>query len=146
MNFQLREALLDDARYLLNWRNEISTRKASLNSEPIDFFSHIKWLENSLINPDRQIYIAEYERAPIGTCRVDYSNMEAELSWTVGEKHRGNNFGVYMLALLIAQTKSNNLVAKIKPDNLVSKKLASKFGFEKVSETDECETWRLEIK
>ncbi len=44
----LRRAALDDARRLLDWRNDDSVRLVSLNSAPIAWSDHLAWLQRKL--------------------------------------------------------------------------------------------------
>ena len=46
----LREATIGDARMLLDWRNDESTRSASLNSEEIPWEGHLAWFKRVLAN------------------------------------------------------------------------------------------------
>ena len=53
----LRFAENEDKIDLLNWRNELETRKASFNTEKIDKKDHERWFNNSIKNKKRKICI-----------------------------------------------------------------------------------------
>lgn len=83
----LRVANIDDAAFLLDCRNDDTTRASSHNSENIDNKTHITWLKNTLNSENRVLYIAEIAGRPVATARIDFIVKDhvdiAELSWTV---------------------------------------------------------------
>jgi RimJ/RimL family protein N-acetyltransferase len=121
---KLRPATLDDAALLLEWRNDLLTREASVNTEPVSWDSHVAWLRASLGNPRRKLLIAEIER-PVGTVRIDYGE-ETELSWTVAPDARGRRLGK---AMVLAAVPEGQVIAHIKHDNVASQRIAEAAGF-----------------
>src|SRR5687767_3576517 len=119
----LRPATLADALLLYTWRNDPQTRFESHNQDVIEFKSHLHWLENSLQVKNRQIYIAEIDKVPIGTIRSDYDKGFYELSWTISPAYRGKGFGKQMVALLAKQIRGP-IRAEIKIGNLASRRIA----------------------
>ena len=105
---RLRPATIADAELLFVWRNDPLTRQQSIHTEPVVWETHLTWLENSLQNPDRQLFIAEQAvsatQAPVvlGTVRADKLAEVYELSWTVAPEQRGKGWGKKMVAALIA--------------------------------------------
>ena len=84
---RLRPATIEDAQRLFEWRNDPQTRAQSLQQQPVAWESHLAWLQASLRNPNRQLYIAEPIRRQeqgqpliLGTVRADKINEEFELS------------------------------------------------------------------
>ena len=115
----LRMADLGDAKFLLECRNDDSTRKSSHNSEKILYDSHIQWLTKTLASTDRKLYVAEMDGNPIGTARVDLLVNDgkniAELSWTVVPKHRGNGICKPMMKKVVDTIQQDVLIyAEIK--------------------------------
>ena len=105
---RLRPATLEDAQCLFRWRNDPLTRAQSLQQQPVEWEAHLKWLQASLQNPDRQLYIAESaalagqeQSLLLGTVRADKTAGEYELSWTVAPEQRGKGWGRQMVAALI---------------------------------------------
>ena len=105
---RLRPATLEDAERLFQWRNDSLTRAQSLQQQPVEWQAHLNWLQASLQNPDRQIYIAESaalagqeQSLLLGTVRADKTAGEYELSWTVAPEQRGKGWGRQMVAALI---------------------------------------------
>ena len=107
VDVRLRPATLADAELLFTWRNDSLTREHSLQQQPVEWAGHLNWLQTSLQNPDRQLFIAEQvlpaEQATVvlGTVRADKRAEVCELSWTVAPEQRGKGWGRKMVAALI---------------------------------------------
>ena len=105
---RLRPATLEDAQQLFAWRNDPQSRAQSLQQQPVEWQAHLLWLQASLQNPDRQLYIAESaalagqeQSLLLGTVRADKTAGEYELSWTVAPEQRGKGWGRQMVEALI---------------------------------------------
>lgn len=123
---EFRPARFDDAETLFKWRNDPETRANSVNTDEIPWPDHAAWMERSLADQRRRIYIAEKNGSPVGTVRVDYG-LEIELSWTVAPEHRGNGIG--KLLVQNAPLPEEPIIARIKPGNIASQKIAAAAGF-----------------
>ena len=55
--FTLRPATLDDAMFLFEVRNDPLTRQNSINEDAVPWDIHIGWLERSLNNKDRLLFV-----------------------------------------------------------------------------------------
>ena len=80
-----------------------------------------------MIDPNRQIYIAEYRGEPIGTVRADKVDSGWQLSWTVAPEFRERGLGIQMVRLLAASI-SGSIEAVIKPGNAASITIAESLG------------------
>ena len=105
---RLRPATLEDAQRLFVWRNDPLTRAQSLQQQPVVWGDHLEWLQASLQNPARQLFIAESaglagqeQPLTLGTVRADKTEETYELSWTVAPEERGKGWGRKMVAALI---------------------------------------------
>jgi RimJ/RimL family protein N-acetyltransferase len=132
--FKFRLATISDANILLKWRNDPETRKWSHTTEVIKKKEHIQWMTDSLKNSNRNIYIVEYKKHPVGTVRTDEKDGVIELSWTVAPEARGHGIGKEMVALFVKKIKSP-IIAEIKIGNEASKRIAEyagmRFSYEK---------------
>ena len=126
-DLSLRPATLDDAKILFEWRNDPQVRAASHNQAEISFDDHVIWLENSLVNPNRKIYIAEEDGISIGTVRSDWAKGAYTLSWAVSSEARGKGIGKRMVSLLVKQI-TEPIRANVKVENLASIKIAREVG------------------
>lgn len=139
----LRRAVMEDAKLLFEWRNDPATRSGSLQSEPLDWERHLKWLAACLDNPYRALYIAERCGAPAGTVRADRTDGEFELSWTVAPDCRGQGLGHVLVAALICKLPPNaRFRAIVLAENVASHRIALSLGMEAVSEVGGFTTYR----
>jgi RimJ/RimL family protein N-acetyltransferase len=125
----LRLATLEDAKILFEWRNDPQVRAGSHNQAEISFEDHLAWLEGSLANPDRKLYIAEEDGISVGTVRSDWADGTYTLSWTVGPEARGKGVGKRMVSLLVKQIREP-IRAEVKVGNLASMKISQEAGMQ----------------
>src|SRR5437868_647232 len=110
---EFRPATLEDSKMLWVWRNDLETRICSLSSNEIPWDQHQAWLEKSLNDPNRKIYIATSFGKNVGTIRCDRSpDGTLELSWTIAPSERGKGLGSLILTKFSAMFQEKQ-VAKI---------------------------------
>ncbi len=142
MNLKL--AKKENSKALFDWRNEESVRRQSRNMDPISWETHSVWFEKSLVNPNRQIYLAEVDGQEVGMIRVDKDENGCELSWLVDSKFRGKGYGKQMLNQIVG-CLSGHICAQIKKNNAPSLAMAKSLGFRRISPEDASLTkWVLE--
>jgi RimJ/RimL family protein N-acetyltransferase len=90
-----RRATIDDAPFMVAWRNDPLTLAMSRHTEPVT----IAWLSESLAMPGRTVWVAECDGEPVGTMRTD----DDELSWTIAPNCRGQGYGKRMVGEFIRQ-------------------------------------------
>jgi len=125
----LRPATLEDAKILFEWRNDPQVRAASHNQGEISFEDHLAWLEGSLANPNRKLYIAEEDGVSVGTVRSDWAENAYTLSWTVSPENRGKGVGKHMVLLLVRQIREP-IRAEVKVGNIASIKISREVGMQ----------------
>jgi RimJ/RimL family protein N-acetyltransferase len=133
--------VLDDARRLLEWRNDDSVRLASLNSTPIAWSDHLAWLRRKLAEPDHLHWIADTDGAPAGSVRFDIANGNARVAIAIAPDRRGEGLGAHLLAegeerLLAERGDVAQLIAEILPNNAPSLRLFEKAGYRLSSAAD----------
>ncbi|MBR3605981.1 MAG: UDP-2,4-diacetamido-2,4,6-trideoxy-beta-L-altropyranose hydrolase [Lachnospiraceae bacterium] len=105
----LRKASLEDAFCLFSWKNEKESLENSLNHEPVLWENHLIWLENTLKNDDRFLWILEKEGKPCGMLRLDRENrgdlIQGEISYLIDRKYRGQGLGKQLLIMAQEQAK-----------------------------------------
>ncbi len=133
MTLQLRPATVDDAQRLFDWRNDEETRRNSITPEPVEWDGHVAWLQRSLDNPARKIYIVEADTLPSGTVRADLIDDGAyELSWTVAPEARGKGVGKAMVMQFVKDVLSGaRIIATVQDGNIGSEKIAQALGLSK---------------
>ena len=128
MELILRNATMDDAAMLLDWRNDEETRKQSFNTDVVPLENHLKWLTAVFANPSRQLFVAEAEGVPAGTIRADKdTDGSSELSWTVAPEMRGRGIGKAML-VAACELLSGDLTTQVKTENAASMSMALSVG------------------
>lgn len=140
-----RKATKQDSDILFEWRNDPETKANSSNTGLIKRDEHEAWLDKTLQNPNRILFIVEENREAVGTMRADKLSEEDsyELSWTVAPEARGRGLGKKMLMQGVENFKGSNLKAVIKKENIASIKMAEFAGFTKESEEDGVSVWML---
>ena len=134
-NTGLRKVTLEDAELLLEWRNDLSTRNASHNTEKVSLEAHIDWLSRSLQSESRKLFIYNKCGVPSGTVRADFENSVWELSWTVSPSQRGKGIAKEMV-LELSNIVGPNLRAEVKKGNIASVRVAKFLGMRLEKEKD----------
>ena len=130
----IREADESDCIFIFNWRNDIDTKKMSLNNSKISYDEHCAWFKEALNNPLKLIYIGESDNIRLGVCRfdLDKNNSVAEVSININPIFRGKGYGKDLLISSIDKFEKENkflLVAFVKKENLASQTLFEYVGF-----------------
>lgn len=131
---QLRVATAQDARLLFEGRNALSVRQWAFNSEPIDWHSHVRWLEQTLVNDHRLLLIAETSQGPLGVLRYDQQGERAEVSLYLMPGHAGMGWGGALLGSGERYVRRHwphvrIIEARVMADNAVSLKLFQSAGY-----------------
>ena len=128
--FKLRKVTKSDWKVLLEWRNDKITRQNSFNSELISINKHKEYISDSITNPNRTIFILEYNEIPVGTIKEDKLERgdEFELSYTINPMYRGRKIGQIMISLYLIERKGTFLCG-VKEENISSIKMIKKWGF-----------------
>jgi len=120
---------------LYEWRNDPVTRKNSFNSDYMNKKEHRKWLYESLKNPQRQIFIlVSSTNEKIGQVRFDNKEYtEAEIDIAISPNYRGRGYGTNAIKkasdIYLNNFKVDNIMAKIKNDNIASIIAFKRAGF-----------------
>lgn len=130
----LRLATEDDTELLFQWANEVLVRKNSFSEEKISYSEHLKWFKNISIQENVKQYIFVHNDRSIGQIRIIVSGECAEISYSICEKERGRGYGKEILNLLKEKVKQDfphvqRLIAKVKPDNIVSQAVFLNSGY-----------------
>ena len=128
-SFNLREVKKNDWKVLLKWRNDKITRQNSFNSDLISVSEHKEYINNTITNLNRTLFILEYNEIPVGTIREDRLDKdELELSYIISPMYRGKKIGQIMMSLYLIERKGSFL-CEVKEENVPSIKMIGKLGF-----------------
>lgn len=136
-----------DCRWLWQLRNHPSVAAQSFSTEPIPYKNHCRWFRNFRADAERQLDIfqldnlAYNEDCRVGYVRADPYEQGQILSWAISPTYQGKGLGAQMLQLWCGG-QPQPLWAKIKTANHASKAIASKAGFNYLSEDKGTELWQ----
>lgn len=133
----VRTASILDAEDLRLWRNDESTRAASVSRSIVSWADHVRWFTEVLADDRRRVYISEEKGEKVGMCRFDLSDddLAAEVSINLNPEFRGRGLARPVLKESIARFRSDivrpiSLTATIRPSNGASIRLFGSVGFE----------------
>jgi len=138
------------------WRNDDLTRQMSRSPEVVSWNNHDTWFKNSLVNPNRFIYVGIVQCVPaifVGMIRFDLSEESDgiyEVSINVAPEHRGFGVGGKLLDLGINKLLSevavcNGVLAEVRVINESSNALFLRRGFQKIRSDDHFSHYALII-
>jgi RimJ/RimL family protein N-acetyltransferase len=133
---RLRPAQAADGDRLWQWRNEPTTRQASLNTAEVSLEDHLRWLAGQLDSPDVALFIVEEAThgAPCGQVRLDrVAGGDAVVSLSIASEWRGRGLGVAALRALLEPSNrpfwARRLLAVIRLSNEASRRAFERAGF-----------------
>lgn len=138
----LRRARPGDEALVLRWRNEPTTRAASLSTGEIAPEQHHAWFSSKLAATDCVLFIIEEDGTPVGQLRLDrVSPDSAEVSIGLAPEARGRGLGREALRHAVREAQRllavKYLKALVKPDNASSLAAFAAAGFSVVAESTE---------
>ena len=142
----IRPATYQDSDDLFLWRNDAQTRTMSITSDMVKRQGHDQWLEATLSNPNRVLYIGEVDNKKIGMCRFDIDEDMACVSINLNPLARGKGMATTFLQKAIDTFWDEyqcDLTATIKHDNIASMKCFEKIGFIQDRSDDICDYYIL---
>jgi len=136
----LRKVTAEDAKMLLEWRNEASVRMNSFHSEIIEYADHIRWLTFKLADENEKFRILMKQDEPIGQIRLSRENEIVEISYSIDIRYRGCGYGKEIIRLAEEELRKDNyrgmLVGLVKKENKASGRVFLSLGYQE-SETEE---------
>ncbi|MBS5931621.1 MAG: GNAT family N-acetyltransferase [Clostridiales bacterium] len=132
---------MEQVELLYKWANDPDCRKNSFQTESIPYETHVKWCSDKLESNDVDIYIAYLNSIPVGQLRVMYKERTALISYSIDKNFRGLGLGLQLIQSiekyrLYGENNINELVGKVKLDNIASQKVFEKCYYEKIVEND----------
>lgn len=144
----LRPADRFDSADLLAWRNDPVTRANSRNTAAVEPAGHQAWLERSLADPNRRLWIAERGDEKLGTVSAAYGkDGGVELSVTVAPAMRGRGAGTAMIRAALDEVAAAwpklEVRAAVRVENAASRRLFERCGFVAVGEAGGFRAYRF---
>jgi len=124
----LRVAEKSDIDLLFEWTNDPTVRRNSFKSDPISYEDHKRWFEQIMADDMALQYILMEDEVPVGQIRLNIEKGSAEIGYSIAAEYRGKGYGHRILHMIEEEVKKHYpeikvLIAKVKPENTVSKKL-----------------------
>lgn len=137
---RLTPARIGDAGILFDWRNEPTAREMSFDGSPIEWDSHVSWLEQKLADPNARIYIGRVDGLPVGYARLDARGPETVVSYGVDADFRGLGFGKALIesAVRAAPMPATGFRAHVKLQNEPSMRIFRSLGWHETRTRTEC--------
>ena len=137
----VRKAVEADTVRYFDWANDPSVRKNAFESSPIPWEVHYNWFQQKLKAENSYLYVGEDNSAAIGQVRFDISSGIAEISYSIDVAYRGKGFGALLMKLSIQALLQEKIdikcfLAKVKKENLPSKRIFLNLGFIEGKEKD----------
>lgn len=142
-HLNIRNASIDDATDIFEWRNDPLSIAMSIKNEEVIFQEHEKWFFKSLKNRNRELFIGVLDDEKVGICRFDYDVKDqiSEVSINLNPLQRGKGLATKLLLKSIVKYRENynvNLKATIKKTNIASMKIFQKCNFHEISSDSDC--------
>ena len=123
-----RPAVMADIDLLYNWVNESAVRRNSFNSDIIPYSEHKKWFDNCLSDKNCEIYIFYLSDIPLGQVRLNYSDGNALIDYSIDQKYRGQGYGKIIIREICETVRKKHpeisyMVGEVKFDNIASQKV-----------------------
>ena len=131
-SLKIRRVLPKDSSLLFSWRNEKKVRENAFNSKKIDISSHLDWFKEKISDSNTKMYILEtHKGSPIGQVRFDRYNEQWEIDYSIDKNYRNLGLGKIILEKGIKKFKNASFIARVKNDNIASKRTFEILGFKK---------------
>jgi len=145
-NFYLRKVRYSDLELLFKWANDYDVRNNSFSTGQIEFEDHKDWFEKMMKREDIKQYIFVGDEQDIGQVRLTIVGETAEIGYSIAPEFRGRGYGRLMLLELEKKIKDDlpyikKLIAYVKPNNVVSKKIFMNTGY-----TEKCLLFELALE
>jgi len=130
----LRRAVVADRESMFEWRNNETTRKFFFDPAPVDWETHVAWLDRLLSDEYVYLLLGEVAGEPVGVLRYDVVGDFAEVSVYLVPGRSGLGLGPKLLTEGTDWVRRNvvgvrHLKARIVCENRASFRAFEKAGF-----------------
>jgi RimJ/RimL family protein N-acetyltransferase len=131
MKIQIRKALVKDARFFYELRNEKTARKNFFDTKDIKYNDHLKWYKNKLKKKNVIFLVALISASKkIGTIRYETDKIFTDISINISKEFRNHGYGSKIIKLSEKFLKKKIIIiSRIKNKNKVSVKIFKKNNY-----------------
>ena len=124
----------EDSDDVLSWRNDVGSRKMSVNTNIISSIEHQNWFSEMLNNSSHLGFVGEINGEKIGVVFVKIHSGNARVSINLNPLYRGKKLAVSLLRISIKEVQKllpqiDQFIAEIKNTNTASIKVFVQNGF-----------------
>ncbi|TGE15461.1 UDP-2,4-diacetamido-2,4,6-trideoxy-beta-L-altropyranose hydrolase [Hymenobacter elongatus] len=130
----VRRARAADAAQYFAWANDPDVRRNAIQTEPIEWATHLGWFSRRLADADSVLYVLEQAGVAVGQVRIEFMGSEGTIDYSVAASRRGQGLGVAILRRALGQLRRDNpaawtLLGQVKSGNLASCRVFQRLGF-----------------
>jgi UDP-2,4-diacetamido-2,4,6-trideoxy-beta-L-altropyranose hydrolase len=134
VNYFIRDAEINDAHQILEWRNHPIVKKNCFTENEITLDTHLHWFKEKLKDRNSFIYILSSKIENLGMIRFDIIDEIAKVSVMLGPNFLGKGLGTEIIRLGTDRFKKDGkanikVVAEVKTTNIASLKAFAKAGY-----------------
>lgn len=130
-DFILRNANINDSSLLFRWVNDPVVRQSAFKLEVISWSNHLSWFTGKLRSTKCEIYIFEdIFKKPFGQVRLEKKEEDQwNIDYSIDRSYRGLGLGKSIIKHVVNINRGRQYVAEVKLDNIPSKKIFERLGF-----------------
>lgn len=145
----IRPATGADSDKLLAWRNDPETQASSRSTAPVPQDAHARWMMMNVMQgyPMHMVMIAEADFGELGVVRFDSRKSDAmhyEVGITIAPQFRGRGLAARVLACACDHMAEFTIHAEVRKENIPSRRLFARCGFEEVGRSSGYLNYRKE--
>lgn len=130
-----------DLELIWKWRNDLLIRRWMVNSNPIPYEDHFKFIQSLQTSLTKQQWLVKKDATPVGVVNItSQANQPPELGMYVSPTLLGKGIGSWMLEnflyFLFHEEKLPVVKLEVFANNQPALRLYEKFGFNRLKEKD----------
>jgi len=133
---EVRRAKISDSLLYWHWANDPTVRINAFNQHKIRWEEHQAWFNERLADFNTKLLLIESEAGPVGQVRLNRSDSNYIISYSIARQFRGLSLGQVVLTKAIdylRQREVATLIGDVKENNLASIKIFNQLGFDEVA-------------
>ncbi len=150
MNIRQARKSKQDCDLIFALSNDPLVRQASFNTKPIEYDTHCKWFDKTVVDINTLFFLIFDNKDFVGQIRFNRkseTSKECIISLSITRNFRGKHIAKAFLSLGIEEmqkkwSKINTVIAEVKGGNIPSNVLFEKGNFELISSIN---TYKLDI-
>lgn len=140
-NMGFRKVEWEDRELLFIWANDEEVRRQSFRTEDIFWEEHVRWFEEKMHSEKCDLLIWVENGTDKGMLRLDYMDGKVKVSYSIQKDQRGQGtagrlIGAVSQYIKAAMPGMQEIVAEVKTDNLFSRRVFEKYGYQQEQKED----------